>query len=251
MYKIFLSRVVALQTLLLTTLALMLGSSLTSYAAPYQAAVGVPASVTVAENPLTEDTSGNFIATVNGRGLHKNANYVLTDNNFSCTDSINTAGSLVITTDLEGRFSVIFLGGPSFFTTAPCQAGVFTITATLQVLPSTFVISTFKIQTPSVFVPAHRLYFNPNPAVILTNGEVVGTLYGKGWTPGEIFDAFLVSSSCGAVTSPAFSPVTVDNDGNFEFSVVGTGCSAGTVRLIVVVGTASRLVDWHIAAPSL
>ncbi|HZO71822.1 MAG TPA: hypothetical protein VFB60_06430 [Ktedonobacteraceae bacterium] len=250
MRKIFLSRVVALQTLLLTTLAFMLSGSPAGYAASHQAA-GVPASITVAENPLTEDTAGNFIATVNGRGLHKNTNYVLTDNNFSCTDSINKAGSLVVTTDLGGRFSVIFLGGPSFFTTAPCLVGVFTITATLQVLPSTFVTGTFKLQPPSVFVPADQLYFSPNPVVILTNGEVVGTLYGRGWTPGKIFDAFLVTSTCGAVSSPAFSPVTVDGDGNFEFSVVGTGCSAGTVELMVVVGTASRLIDWHLAAPSL
>ncbi len=251
MRKMFLSRAAALLTLVLTTLAFMLSGSPASYAATHQAAVGVPASVTVAENPLTEDTSGNFIATVSGRGLHKNANYVLTDNNFSCTDSINTAGSLVVTTDLEGRFSVPFLGGPSFFMTTPCQAGKFTITATLQVLPSIFVISTFKLQPPMSFTPAHQLYFNPNPAVISTSGAAVSTLYGKGWAPGNSFAVSIVTNSCGITGFTTSNTGFVDGDGNFAVGVDGAGCSAGTVRLLVVVGSSAHLITLHLAAPSL
>ena len=250
MRKMFLSRAAALLTLVLTTMAFMLSGSPASYAAAHQAA-GVPASITVAENPLTEDTTGNFIATVSGRGLHRNTNYVLTDNNFSCTDSINVGGSLVVTTDLEGRFSVPFLGGPSFFATTPCQAGKFTITATLQVLPSIFVTSTFKIQSPMSFTPAHQLYFNPNPAVISTNGAAVSTLYGKDWTPGKGFAVAIVTSSCGITGFTTPNVGFVDGDGNFAVGIDGTFCSAGTVRLLVVVGPSARLITLHLAAPSL
>lgn len=251
MRKIFVSRVVALLTLLLTMVGFVFGSSSVSFAATRQAAVAIPASVTVAENPLTEDTTGNFIATVSGRGLHKNTNYVLTDNNFTCTDSINTAGSLVVTTDLEGRFSVTFLGGPSFFTTTPCQQGKYTITATLQVLPSIFVTTTFKVQPPTSFGTIASLYYNPNPAVISTNGGFVSTLYGKGWGPGKGFFVAGVSGSCASLFA-ATSPIGyVDGDGNFALGFGGAGCSAGTIKLLVVVGASYHLVTLHLVAPSL
>ncbi|HZO71820.1 MAG TPA: hypothetical protein VFB60_06420 [Ktedonobacteraceae bacterium] len=250
MRKMFLSRAAALLTLVLTTMAFMLSGSPASYAAAHLAA-GVPASVTVIENPLTEDTSGNFIATVSGRGLHKNAAYVLTDNNFSCTDSINTAGSLIVSTDLEGRFSITFLGGPSFFTTTPCQAGKYTVTATLQVLPSVFVTTTFKVQAPTSFGTIASLYFNPNPAVLSTNGGFVDTLYGKGWTPGKAFSITPVTSSC-SFLFPTTNPFSfVDGVGNFALGFGGAGCSAGTAKLLVIVGTSSHIVTLHLAAPSL
>ncbi|HLG65429.1 MAG TPA: hypothetical protein VKY19_26100 [Ktedonosporobacter sp.] len=250
MRKMFLSRAAALLTLLLTTLAFMLSGAPASYAAAHQAAA-VPASVTVIENPSTEDTNGNFIATVSGRGLHKNANYVLTDNNFSCTDSINTAGSLMVTTDLVGRFSITFLGGPSFFTTTPCQAGKYIVTATLQVLPSVFVTTTFKVQPPTSFGTIASLYFNPNPVVLSTNGGFVDALYGKGWTPGKAFSITPVTSSC-AVLFPTTNPFSfVDGVGNFALGFGGTGCSAGTVKLLVIVGTSSHIVTLHLAAPSV
>jgi len=250
MRKIFVSRAVALLTLFLTMVGFAFGGSSVSFAAAHQAAA-VPASVTVAENPLTEDSNGNFIATVSGRGLHRNAVYVLTDDNFTCTDSINTAGSLAVTTDLEGRFSVTFLGGPSFFTTTPCQQGKYIITATLQVLPNIFVTTTFKVQPPTSFGTIASLYYNPNPAAISTNGGFVSTLYGKGWGPGKGFNAFPLTSSCLSLFA-ATNPVgAVDGDGNFALGFGGTGCSAGTVKLLVMVGASSHIVTLHLAAPSL
>ena len=104
------------------------------------------------------------------------------------------------------------------------------------------------------FTPAHQLYFNPNPAVISTNGTYVSTLYGKGWAPGQTYAGAFVTSSCtgnfGTGASPQF-PFVTDGNGNFEIGIAGTGCSAGTVKVVIIVGTSSRIVTLHLAAPSL
>jgi len=250
MRKISVSRVVAMLTLLLTTAAFVVSGSPVSYAASAHLAA-VPASVTVAENPLTEDTSGSFIATVNGRGLYRNTLYILTDNNYSCVDSINIAGSLTVWTDLEGRFSLPLLGGPSLLGGAPCSKGKFTITARVAVLPSIFLTTTFKIQPPTSFGNIHTLTFNPNPAVLSTRGTFISTLYGKGWHPGKIFSALIVTSSCGLTGFTTSAGGTVDGDGNFAVGIGGVTCNAGTVKLLVVVGTAPRLITLHLTPPSL
>src|SRR5689334_22725541 len=115
MRKLLMWRLAGVLTLFLTMAAFVLGGSSASYAASVHQAAAVAASITVAQNPLIENTTGSFVGTVSGRGLHSNAVYALTDNNFQCVDSINVAGGLLVITDLNGRFSVPFLGGPSFF----------------------------------------------------------------------------------------------------------------------------------------
>ncbi|HEU5226890.1 MAG TPA: hypothetical protein VFU49_03685 [Ktedonobacteraceae bacterium] len=252
MRKILICRVAGLLTLLLTMAAFVLAGSSVSYAASAHQAAVVPSGITVAENPLTEDTNGSFVGTVSGRGLHSNASYVLTDNNFQCVDSINTADSLTVTTDTEGRFSTTFLGGPSFFASAPCASGRYTVTATLAALPSVFMTTTFKLNAPTSFGTIHALTFNPNPAVISTSGAAKSTLYGKGWGPGKAFSVTPVTSHCTSIASTVKSPGgVVDGDGNFEVSITGFGCSAGPAKFLVTVGTDSRLITLHLAAPSL
>ncbi|HEU5226891.1 MAG TPA: hypothetical protein VFU49_03690 [Ktedonobacteraceae bacterium] len=253
MRKILVCRIAGLLTLLLTMAAFVVAGSPVSYAARVHRAAAIPASITVAEKPLTEDTTGSFVGTVSGRGLHSNAVYRLTDNNFQCVDSINFAGSLTVTTDIEGRFNKTFHGGPSFFGSAACVRGRYTITARLAVLPRNFLTTTFKLKSPTSFGHIASLVFNPNPAVISTNGSYVSTLYGKGWTPGRTYRVFIVTSSCSSNSGTGASPqipFVTDGDGNFEIGIAGTGCHAGTIKVLVIVGSSLRLVTLHLAAPS-
>lgn len=252
MRKFVMWRVAGLLTLFLTMAAFVLGGSSVSYAASTRQAAASLSGIMVSQSPLIEDTTGSFVGTVSGHGLFANSAYVLTDNNFECADSINATGSLTVTTDLEGRFSVPFLGGPSFFLSTPCGKGKFTITATLSALPNIFKTTTFRVQPPINSGPTSSLKFNPNPAVASTNGGVASTLYGTDWKPGMAFSVSLLTSSCSAVSDATKSPNSVvDGEGNFAVSVTGVGCHAGIAKFLVMVGTTAHLVTLHIAAPSL